>query len=240
VTRRAPSAWGCREPCHVMQSCTYSCMGPPTRPGRSGRKAAPEPRRSTRWAAQAAVRANDSVLGTHNHSGAGSIRRPSQRWLKRADQKDCVRCSARARSAGRDRADQRPWHGSWHTPAGSLGLSATNPSLIGKRCLLHSICSCAMSWASRGRGAGRCSRAGSGRRCQSVRSGGMWRCPRRIRRDGWPLGRWSGWAPLRRLRCSRLTASPNRRAGGERAGREDGGWRAPGRADGSAQHDPPA
>jgi hypothetical protein len=24
---------------------------------------------------------------------------------------------------------------------------------------------------------------------------GMWRCPHRIRRDGWPLDRWSGWAP---------------------------------------------
>ena len=73
--------------------------GPPTRPGRSARMAAPDRDGQPAGRLKLRVRANDSVLGTHNHSGAGSIRRPSQRWLKRADQKTVSGCSACTRSA---------------------------------------------------------------------------------------------------------------------------------------------
>jgi hypothetical protein len=95
----------------------------------------------------------------------------------------------------RDRADQLRGHGTVLGTTGSLGLSATNPSLIRKRCSAAfdmQLCDIvgkprAWSWP---RPSGR------------IRSPlpihpvcGMWRCPHRIRRDGWPLDRWSGWAP---------------------------------------------
>jgi len=35
-------ACGCREPCHVMRQCMYSCMRPPSRSRRSGRMVGPE------------------------------------------------------------------------------------------------------------------------------------------------------------------------------------------------------
>jgi len=108
----------------------------------------------------------------------------------------------RRRRPARDRIPRHPrsavrGHGTFlaQTGAGSLGLSATNPSLIGKRCSAAfdmQLCdivgkSRAWSW--------------SRQSCRSrsplpIRSfWGMWRYLRRIRQDGWPLGCWSGWAP---------------------------------------------